>query len=264
MSERTPAQLPSTAAQSGVHADSGCVYLVGAGPGSADLLTVRARRKLQEADVVLHDSLAGDEVVESLPEDTEVVDVGKRSDERTSQTEINQVMVERSRQGDVVVRLKGGDPCIFGRGGEEAEHLSDADVEHEIVPGVSSVSAAPAAAGVPLTHRAHSSSFTVVTGHEDPGKDESALDWRALADSVDAGGTLVVLMGVGRLEENVHALLDNDVDPSTEAALVESATLESEALVTGTLDNIVERARAAELSPPAVTVVGGVAAFAGR
>lgn len=264
MPEPRSAQLSDRESAADADPSEGYVYLVGAGPGSADLLTVRARRTLQIADVVLHDSLAGGEVLATVSDDTEVVDVGKRSGERTSQAEINEMMVERSRRGQVVVRLKGGDPHVFGRGGEEVEHLSDADVEHEVVPGISSFSAAPTAAGVPLTHREHASSFTVVTGHEDPSKDESALDWSALADTVSAGGTLVVLMGVGRLAENVGALMENGVSGSTPAALVERASLDGETYVSGSLDDIVDRSDRAGVAPPAVTVVGEVASYADR
>ncbi|MDY7083380.1 MAG: SAM-dependent methyltransferase, partial [Halobacteria archaeon] len=153
-------------------------------------------------------------------------------------------------------RLKGGDPNVFGRGGEEAEHLASHGVEFEVVPGVSSV-VSTGAYGIPLTHREHSSSFTVVTGHEDPTKDESALDWESLAGNVEAGGTLVILMGVRRLPDNVSMLRENGVSADTSVAMVEKATLDSH-VVTGTLDDIVSKARSAKIEPPAITVVGDV------
>jgi uroporphyrin-III C-methyltransferase len=237
----------------------GTVYVVGAGPGDPDLMTVKARRLLDAADVVLHDALVGDGVVETLPDDAEVVDVGKSpGGEGTPQEAINERLVRESRRGRTVVRLKGGDPTVFGRGGEEAEHLAARGVPFEFVPGVTSAVAGPESAGIPLTHRAHASALAVVTGHEDPTKDESALDWSALGAIVDAGGTLVVLMGVGRLPDNVAALRDAGVDADTPAAMVERATLAEEFAVTGTLGTIAERARETGVEPPAVTVVGDV------
>ncbi|WP_435181018.1 uroporphyrinogen-III C-methyltransferase [Halorussus sp. AFM4] len=233
-------------------------FLVGAGPGDPDLLTRRAWQLLREADVVLHDSLTGDAIVDQLPASAEVLDVGKRPPERTSQDEINELLVERSRTAETVVRLKGGDPNVFGRGGEEAEHLAAEGVPFEIVPGVSSVLAAPRASGIPLTHRDCSSSLTVITGHQTPDKDESAIDWHSLADSIQAGGTLVVLMGVNRLPENVRALRDHGVPSRTSVAMVQKATWGDERTVTGTLDDIVERSRDAGIEPPAVTIIGDV------
>lgn len=239
----------------------GTVAIVGGGPGDPELLTVKARRRIDAADVILHDALVGDQVVESLPQGADVVDVGKTPDgERTTQAEINRRLVAEARRGHRVVRLKGGDPTIFGRGGEEAEYLADHGVDFEFVPGISSAVAGPQAAGIPLTHREHASSVTVVTGHEDPSKPDSALDWSALARTVSTGGTLVILMGVGRLPENVAALRANDLDPATPVAMVERATLPGEFTVADTLAGIVETARAAELRSPAVTVVGDVVA----
>ncbi|KZN25219.1 CobA protein [Haladaptatus sp. R4] len=238
---------------------TGTVYLVGAGPGDPELLTVKARRLLDEADVILHDSLVGDEVVESLPDHATVVHTGKRADgERTSQAEINDTMVRESRTGNDVVRLKGGDPTVFGRGGEEAEYLARHGIRFEIVPGVTSAIAAGEVAGIPATHRNCSSTLTVVTGHEDPTKDDTSLDWEALAANIEAGGTLVILMGVGRLSDNVAALSSHELDTGTPVAMVERATLPDERVVTGTLDTVVERARTADVRPPAVTIVGDV------
>ncbi len=237
----------------------GRVYVVGAGPGDPELMTVKARRLLQEADVVLHDSLVGDEVVAAIPDSVEAVDVGKNpSGDRTPQAEINRLMEERASMGEDVVRLKGGDPFVFGRGGEEIEHLAAQGVEFEVVPGVSSSIAAAGAQAVPVTHRSHASSFTVVTGHEDPAKDDSAVDWSALAANVDAGGTLVVLMGVGRLPDYVDELRSNGLEEDTPVAMVERATLDGSRCVSSTLEGIVEEASENEIEPPAVTVVGDV------
>jgi len=234
------------------------VYLVGAGPGDPDLLTVKARRLIDRADVVLCDSLTTDAVVESIPPSTRVIDVGKRADgRRTTQAEINRLMVERARAGDAVVRLKGGDPTVFGRGGEEASYLAERGVPFEFVPGVSSV-LSPSLVGIPLTHREHASSLTVVTGHEDPEKPGSSLDWGALASTVEAGGTLIVLMGVRRLPAYVSALRENGVDAETPAAMIQRATWADERTVTATLDTIVEARDEAGIAPPAITVIGDV------
>ena len=239
----------------------GTVYLVGAGPGDPDLLTVRARRLIDSTDMVMHDSLVHDEVTSSCPADTTLVDVGKRpgpNGERTTQEAIHDLLVEKASDGHSVVRLKCGDPTVFARGGEEAEHLADAGVDFEIVPGVTSAIAAPAVAGIPVTHRDHASMLTVVTGHEDPTKAESAIDWDALAAIADAGGTLAILMGVARLPDNAAALEASGLDPDTPVAMVERATYHDEQIVTGTLETIVDRADRADISPPAVTLVGEV------
>jgi uroporphyrin-III C-methyltransferase len=238
--------------------EMGSVSLVGSGPGHPDLLTRRAWKRLSAADVVLYDSLVDERVVAELSDGVETIDVGKRPPNRTSQDEINRLLCERAQRGERVVRLKGGDPCLFGRGGEEATHLASESIAFEIVPGVSSVLAAPSVSGIPLTHRGRASSVTVLTGHETPEKDESALDWEALATTVAAGGTLVILMGVKRLSENVHALRDRDLAPETPVAMIQEATREEERTIVGTLDTIVERRERAAIQPPAVTIVGDV------
>ncbi|GAA0261265.1 uroporphyrinogen-III C-methyltransferase [Halobacterium noricense] len=235
---------------------TGTVYLVGSGPGDPELLTVKAARLLEDADVVLHDKLPGPAILSEIPEDKRE-DVGKRAGgERTPQSAINERMVELTREGNDVVRLKGGDPFVFGRGGEEMVYLADHDVPFEIVPGISSAVAAPAAADIPVTHRDHASSVSFVTGHEDPTKEESAVDWQALADT---GGTIVVLMGVGKLPDYTQALRDAGMDPETPVALVEKGTRPGQKVATGTLDTIVEARDEAGIKPPAVTVIGGVA-----
>jgi len=241
--------------------ETGTVYLVGAGPGDPELLTVKARRLIDDADVVLHDSLVHEDVIDSCPASAEVRDVGKRpgpDGERTTQAEIHDLLVSKARDGASVVRLKCGDPTVFARGGEEAEHLAEAGVAFEVVPGVTSAIAAPGAAGIPVTHREHASALTVVTGHEDPTKPESAIDWEALAGTVAAGGTLAILMGVGRLSENMAALEAGGLDPETPVAMIERATYEDEQVVTGTVATIDREAEQAGISPPAVTLVGEV------
>ncbi|WP_340101992.1 uroporphyrinogen-III C-methyltransferase [Salinibaculum salinum] len=234
----------------------GTVYLVGSGPGDPELLTVKAQRLLEEADVILHDKLPGPDILEEIPE-TKREDVGKRAHGKgTSQQYINDRLVELAQEGKNVVRLKGGDSMMFGRGGEEMVYLADHGVDFEVVPAVTSAIAGPEVAGIPVTHRDHASSVTFVTGHEDPTKEESAVDWGALAAS---GGTIVVLMGVTRLPEYTEALMAAEMDPETPVALVERATWEAQKVATGTLETIVEARDTVGIEPPALTVIGGVA-----
>ncbi|NLV09436.1 uroporphyrinogen-III C-methyltransferase [Halomicrobium mukohataei] len=236
---------------------TGTVYLVGSGPGDPELLTVKAKRLLEAADVVLHDKLPGPEIIGMIPE-AKREDVGKRAGgEWTPQEYTNRRLVELVREGKDVVRLKGGDPTVFGRGGEELVHLAQHGVPVEIVPGITSAVAGPAAAGIPVTHRDHASSVSFVTGHEDPTKSESAVDWEALAAT---GGTIVVLMGVGKLPEYTAALREAGMDPETPVALIERATWPGQQVATGTLDSIVDARDAAGIEPPAITVIGDVAA----
>lgn len=235
---------------------TGRVYLVGSGPGDPDLMTVKAKRLIEEADVILHDKLPGPAILDSIPADARE-DVGKRAGgERTSQEHTNRRMVELARDGQTVVRLKGGDPFVFGRGGEEAEYLAAHDVPFEIVPGVTSAVAGPSVAGIPLTHRDHASSVSFVTGHEDPTKDESAVDWEALAAT---GGTIVVLMGVGKLPAYTEELLDAGMDADTPVALVERATWPDQRVACGTLETIVDLRDREGIEPPALTIIGRVA-----
>ena len=235
---------------------TGTVYLVGSGPGDPDLLTVKARRLLDDADVVLHDKLPGPEILGLIPEDKRE-DVGKRAGgDRTPQSVTNERLVELAEAGNTVVRLKGGDPFVFGRGGEETAYLADNGITFEIVPGVTSAIAGPAVAGIPATHRDYASSVSFVTGHEDPTKDESAVDWEALTAT---GGTIVVLMGVGKLPDYTAALREADMDSETPVALVERATWPDQQVATGTLDTIVDARDEVGIEPPAITVIGEVA-----
>ena len=236
---------------------TGTVYLVGSGPGDPELLTVKARRLIDEADVVLHDKLPGPEILDSIPQ-AKREDVGKRAGgEWTPQEYTNRRLVELAEAGKTVVRLKGGDPFVFGRGGEEAGHLAANGVPFEYVPGVTSAIAGAGVAGIPVTHRDHTSSVSFVTGHEDPSKEESAIDWHALADT---GGTLVVLMGVGKLPAYTGELLDAGRDPDTPVALIERATWPDQQVATGTLETIVDVRDREDIEPPAITVIGDVAA----
>jgi uroporphyrin-III C-methyltransferase len=238
--------------------DGGVVYLVGAGPGDPGLLTVRASELLAAADVVLHDKLPGAEIISQIaPERRE--DVGKRAGgESTPQEYTNHRMVELARAGNAVVRLKGGDPFVFGRGGEEMETLAAAEVPFEIVPGVSSAVAAPALAGIPLTHREHASAVTFVTGHEDPTKPSASVEWQQIAQT---DGTLVILMGVGKLDEYTPLLLAGGRPASTPLAFIERAGWPQMRVVTTTLGEAVTVRDAESISPPAVIVIGPVAAI---
>jgi uroporphyrinogen III methyltransferase/synthase len=238
----------------------GTVYLVGAGPGDPGLLTLRGLEVLRKAHVVIYDRLVNPELVDEAPPEALCIFAGKRTETHSlAQEQINALMIAHARRGRSVVRLKGGDPFVFGRGGEEAEALAEADIPLEIVPGVSSAVAVPAYAGIPLTHRKFSSSFAVVTGHEDASKDEPAVDWERLATAVD---TLVVLMGARTLPRIVAKLLAHGRAPETPVALIRWGTTEAQETLIGTLADILDRARA--LQPPVVAVIGDVVALRDR
>ncbi|HEX5192404.1 MAG TPA: uroporphyrinogen-III C-methyltransferase [Solirubrobacteraceae bacterium] len=235
------------------------VYLVGAGPGDPGLLTARALELIAAADVIIHDRLIPASALDGARPDAERFYVGKEGGgPSVTQEEIGQVLVEHGRAGREVVRLKGGDPFVFGRGGEEAELLRDADVPFEIVPGVTAGVAAPAYAGIPVTHRDAASAVAFVTGHEDPSKPESALDWDALAAFP---GTLVVYMGVRTLEAIARALIAGGRPPTEPAAVVERGTLSDQRVVVGSLETIATVAFERGVRAPAISVFGPVAAL---
>jgi uroporphyrinogen III methyltransferase/synthase len=235
--------------------EKGKVYLVGAGPGDPGLITVKGQKCLAEADVVVYDRLLGESLLEKVRPGAERLYVGKAPGHPVlSQAEINRLLVEKGREGKAVVRLKGGDPFVFGRGGEEAEALAEAGIPFEIVPGVSAAVAAPAYAGIPLTHRQLASSFTVVTGHEDPAREVSRLDWGKLA----RGDTLVLLMAVQNMPQIVEKLVAGGLSRKTPVAIVEQGTGPRQRTLVGTLDTIAARAEKARLRPPAVIIIGRV------
>jgi uroporphyrinogen III methyltransferase/synthase len=237
----------------------GFVSLVGAGPGDPDLITVGGAARLARADCVVYDRLANPALLSHVRPGAELIYAGKLPDRHTlTQDEINALLVERGSAGLRVVRLKGGDPFVFGRGGEEAEALIAAGIPFEVVPGVTSAIAVPAYAGIPVTHRAIASSFAVITGHEDPAKDDTSIDWAHLATGVD---TLVFLMGTGRLPEITRRLIENGRSAATPAAVIGWGTLPRQHTVTGTLATIADVVRAAAIEPPAVTIIGEVAAL---
>src|ERR1043166_9203357 len=237
---------------------SGQVYLVGAGPGELGLVTLRAKECIENADVIAYDHLANPEILRWARDDAEIIYAGKEPGQSRTQQEINALLIEKAREGKEVVRLKGGDPFVFGRGAEEAQAIADAGIPFEIVPGITSAIAGPAYAGIPMTHRAHNSHVTFFAGHEDPAKAESAIDYAALAK---LGGTQVMLMGVERLGSVTSEMLKQGVRSDLPVALVRSATTGQQETLTGTLSDIAQKAVASDFKAPAVAVFGEVVAL---
>jgi uroporphyrinogen III methyltransferase/synthase len=235
---------------------SAMVYLVGAGPGDPNLITVKGKQAIERADVIVYDRLASPQLLQNARPDAERIYVGKLPDRHTlTQDEINELLVEKAKAGNVVTRLKGGDPFIFGRGGEEAERLVDAGISFEVVPGITSAIAVPAYAGIPVTHRNFNSSFAIVTGHERPEKTESSINWEKLATATE---TIIFLMGVSNLPFIVKQLTKYGRDATTPIALIRWGTrIEQETLV-GTLSDIVAKVNDARFGSPAIIIVGEV------
>ena len=232
------------------------VYLVGAGPGDPDLISVKGINCLKKADVIVYDRLLDERLLDAVPTEVERIYVGKTAGEHIKpQNEINELLVNKAREGKIVVRLKGGDPFVLGRGGEEAEVLVQNAVPFEVVPGVTSAVAVPAYAGIPVTHRGLASSFAVITGHEDPGKDSSSINWEKLSAGVD---TLIFLMGMKNLPEIVSRLVEHGRPASTPVAVIKEGTRPEQATVTGSLEDIVNKVKERHLTSPAVIVVGEV------
>ncbi len=235
---------------------TGCVYLVGAGPGDPGLMTVRGTELLERADCVVYDALISLQILNHCKRNCELVDAGKRGDKHTlSQEEINALLVQKAEEYRCVVRLKGGDPFVFGRGGEEALFLQKTGIPFEVVPGVSSALAGPAYAGIPVTHRSLASQLTLVTGHEMEGKETASVQTNALAA---ASGTKVVLMGMGNLREMMDQLIQGGQAPETPAAVIQWATTARQRCVRGTVATIADAAETAAIGSPAVIVVGDV------
>jgi uroporphyrinogen III methyltransferase/synthase len=235
---------------------AGRVYLVGAGPGDPGLMTVRGLAVLRRAEVVVYDRLVNPILLDEAPETARRIFAGKHAGAHClPQARINALLIEHARRGRVVARLKGGDPFVFGRGGEEALALADAGIPFEVVPGVSAAVAVPAYAGIPVTHRGLGSSFAVVTGHEDPDKGATAVDWARLATAVD---TIVVLMGGKSLPRVVAELVAHGRSAATPVALIRWGTTDAQETVIGTLADIVARAARARLDPPVLAVIGDV------
>lgn len=224
------------------------VYLIGAGPGDADLITLKAVKALNKADVVLYDYLANEEILEHAPELAKRIYVGKKAGEHyKTQDEINELIIAQARENENVVRLKGGDPFVFGRGGEEILALMENDIKFEVIPGVTSAIGAPTSLGLPVTHRALATSVTIVTGHEDPTKSEKQVKWDYTAD------TLIILMGIGNIKENTNEIMKYRA-PDTPVCVIESGTLPKERVVFGTLEDISTK----EINTPAILIIGEV------
>jgi uroporphyrinogen III methyltransferase / synthase len=239
----------------------GLVSLIGAGPGDPGLMTLKGVERLREADAIVYDYLVNPEILKYARPDAEIVYAGKKAGKHTlPQEEINALLVQLAQSGKRVARLKGGDPFVFGRGGEEATALHEAEIPFEIIPGISSAIAAPAYAGIPVTHRDFVSSFTVITGHErkDVTDADTRLDWASLAK---VGGTLVFLMGVGQLDKIAANLTEAGLSPDTPAAVVQWGTYQHQRTVVGTVATIHALAQEAGIKPPAVTVIGQVVAL---
>jgi uroporphyrin-III C-methyltransferase/precorrin-2 dehydrogenase/sirohydrochlorin ferrochelatase len=236
------------------HTPKGEVYLVGAGPGDPDLLTFKALRLMQRADVVLYDRLIGDGILNLVRRDAERIYVGKLPQDHTMpQDEISHLLLKLAREGKRVLRLKGGDPFIFGRGGEEIELLAEAGIPFQVVPGITAASGCAAYAGIPLTHRDHAQACTFVTGHTKDGR--FAFDWNSL---LQPRQTVAVYMGLAHLAELTRAFIAHGAAPSLPAALVDNGTRSNQRVVTGTLDTLAQKAADAGVKGPAVLIVGSV------
>ncbi|MED4460896.1 uroporphyrinogen-III C-methyltransferase [Metabacillus fastidiosus] len=234
----------------------GKVYLVGAGPGDPRLMTIYGMECIKEADVILYDRLINDELLNYAKEGAELIFCGKLPGKHELiQDQINELLVEKALAGNIVTRLKGGDPCIFGRVGEEAEILANNGIKFEIIPGVTSGIAAPAYAGIPVTHRDHATSFAIVTAHGREDKGNDYLNWSALATGID---TIAFYMGVGNLSHICHMLIKHGRNPETPAALIQWGTTTKQKTVTGTLETIEAIAQAENITHPAIVLVGDV------
>ena len=235
---------------------SGTVYLVGAGPGDPKLITLRALELIKKADVVLYDRLVDKKIISMIPRKTKKIYVGREvGDDLGHQDTTNLMMVKHAKSNKNVVRLKGGDPFIFGRGGEEAEYLRKHKIKFEIVPGITSGIGSAVYSGIPLTHRKYSSSVVFVTGHEDPQKTKDAVKWKKLAQSVE---TLVIMMGLSRIGEISKSLVAGGMSKNTPVAVIQNGTTENQKLVIGTLSNIEKKIKQSKITPPSIIIVGNV------
>lgn len=258
MKEHTPGKNDVLPEESGrAKSSAPMVYLVGAGPGDPGLITIRGKQLLERAEVIIYDYLASKKLLKYVPKDAEFIYAGKKGGAKHTHTqeEINQMLVDRARSGKKVVRLKGGDPFIFGRGGEEIEELVNAGIPFEVVPGVTSATAAATYAGIPITHRQYTSTVAFVTGHEDPTKADSNIAWDKLATGV---GTIVVYMGIKNLESITEKIIRYGRDPHTPVAVVRWASTSEQRTVVGNLENIAEVVRKNNIKPPSLVVIGEV------
>src|ERR687897_392446 len=235
---------------------TGREFICGAGPGDPHLLTLKAAKLLKTCDVVLYDRLVTNKIIELIPDRCKKIYIGRETGDSTChQDKTNNLMVEHAKKGEKVLRLKGGDPFIFGRGGEEAEYLREHNIKFEIVPGITSPIASAIYAGIPITHRLFSSSIAIVTGHESVDKGEPAVQWKRLANAVD---TIVIMMGVGRLRQICLDLTKAGMSKNIDVAVIENGTTARQRLVKGTLENIADISKMAEIIPPAIIIIGKV------
>ena len=235
---------------------SGKVYLVGAGPGDDKLITLRAIELLQKADVVLYDRLVSKKIISMIPKSAEKIYVGRAvGDDTTHQNTTNDLMIKYAKSSKHVVRLKGGDPIIFGRGGEEAEFLKEHKIKYEIVPGITSGIGSATYSGIPLTHRKFASSVVFVTGHEDPEKKNEVVKWKRLAKSVD---TIVIMMGLSRINVICKQLIEGGMDKKTPVAVIQNGTTSKHRMVKGNLINIAKKIKENKITPPTNIIIGKV------
>ena len=235
---------------------TGKVYLVGAGPGDSKLITLRAAELLRKADVVLYDRLVSKKILSMIPKKTEKIYVGRAAgDDYKHQDDTNELMLKYTKTKRNVVRLKGGDPIIFGRGGEEAEYLKNHKVKFEIIPGITSGIGSATYSGIPLTHRKYASSVVFVTGHEDPNKQKEKVKWKKLANSVD---TIVIMMGLSRLAIICRQLMEGGMDKKMPVAVIQNGTTSKHRMIKGTISNISKRVREEKVKPPSIIIIGKV------
>ncbi len=254
--KNTPVVPHETSPRSKANKKTGTVLLVGAGPGDPELITVKGLKALQKADVVLYDYLIDKNLLAQTKAGAERIFVGKKYGKfRLDQNYINTLLISKAKEGKTVVRLKGGDPFVFGRGGEEAEALFEAGIEFEIVPGITAAVAASAYAGIPLTDRRYSSSFALIAGHKSKSGIRRAVNWKALATGID---TVAVYMGVSKIEEIVSTFMKNGRPPGTPVAIIQNSTFASQKTITGTLGTIIDRIRSDPLRAPALIIIGEV------
>lgn len=241
---------------------TGKVYLVGAGPGDAKLITLKASELIQKADVVLYDRLVGKGILSMIPSTAERVYVGRSvGDDTTHQDSTNDLMIKYAKSKKRIVRLKGGDPFIFGRGGEEAEFLKKHKIRYEIIPGITSGIGSAASFGIPLTHRKHASSVVFVTGHEDPKKDTKSVNWKQLAKSVD---TIVIMMGLSNIDTISKQLIAGGMDKKMPVAVIYNGTTPSQRIITGTISNIAKLVVKENMKPPTNIIIGNVVDILGN
>ena len=234
----------------------GKVYLAGAGPGDPELLTIKTKKLIETADVIIYDHLLSKEILDLIPKNKEKINAGKYSGlHLLTQDKINKLLIEKAKEGKLVLRLKGGDPFIFGRGGEEVEELIKEKIDFEVIPGITSAIAVPEYAGIPLSHRSINSMILFITGHEDPNKKDSCVDWEFISKF---NGTIIILMGVKTLRKNCNNLIKYGMNKNTPVSVIENGTTENQRTVFGTLETIADNCEEKQIKSPSVIVIGDV------